>query len=377
VRVLFKQDVAGSPTDFIWDDGSICIDDTENCDWRFSREGPRFRSALAASEAAGCEIVVTPCAPQARFWMKHTPNPAWCRILPKDQYREHLHTQIDRVINFLTSEEYSYFLTHFQDQQDLLDRLVQCKVKDDSLREFGFVPDSQGFAAVPVYDNVHSSTGRMTITSGPKILTLQKSLRSSIVSRWKDGVVVEVDFNALEARVLNWIAANEQPQSDLYEWIGLQCNAGQAQRSVIKEAVLAAIYGMSKRNFALRYQDMPDSIEVYDSVRSLMKVRQLEAKLKDSKRFANAFGRPLSSTSAEVSHHVQSTAVDVACKGFLWLTKQLDPDWAVPVFLIHDALVIDIKSDHLEKLNEICKSGLQVDTLNQSFPVKTRRFDHE
>jgi hypothetical protein len=217
----------------------------------------------------------------------------------------------------------------------------------------------------------------MSIIAGPKILTLPKEQRKHLASRWDDGALIEVDFNALEARVINWIAKNDTISSDMYTWIGEKVGTGAVERAVIKEATLAAIYGMSRRNFALRYQDMPDAIEVYEAVRKLLKVQELDLHLRNMSPLTNVFGRKLPETTAKISYHVQSSAVDIACHGFWWLVSQIENEFAVPVYVIHDALVLDVQQCYVERLTEICKDGLRIDIMNCNLPIKLRSFNHE
>lgn len=375
MRIFFDSRITGSTSDFVWHDGEIETGSDSNCDWFLRPKGARKGCVLAASEAAGEQIMLSPDVPQAKFWKKHTDNPAWSRILSKKEYAGFLKQAVESTVEFLTKEQTRYFLTCFQVQQGLLDKLVPGRVANEDLVAHDFIPDERGFVRVPEYDNVHSATGRMSIVSGPKILTLQKDLRRNIVSRWDDGELVEVDFNALEARVLAWISGLDVGQGDTYEWISSRSGAESVGRGVIKEATLAAIYGMSQRNFALRYQDIPDAISVYQSVRDLLKVSELDHKLKSMGTFANAFGRPLGDSNARISHHVQSSAVDVACHGFSWLLDEVDLNMAKPVYLIHDALVIDIKKSYLPHFENACKDGLFVKIIDQFLPVKTRRFN--
>ena len=377
MKILFEKNLTGAHQSFIWEDGSLSVGELSMFDWHFSDRPTRHRNIVAASEAAGCNVGLVPCAPQARFWTKHTQHPAWHRVLSRQEFSTHLSNQIETVVKFLCDPSNRYFVETFQIQQELIDNLHPSRIRDESLSDQGFLPDQSGFVSVPVYDNAHSATGRMSIKEGPKILTLPKDNRKKIRSRWDDGELIEIDFNALEARVLGWISDKKIETIDAYEWIGRESNFRDTPRAVIKEATLSAIYGMSRRNFALRFQDSPDALEVYDSIRKLMKVNELDEKLRSMKRFENAFGRPLGDTSAKISHHVQSSAVDVACNGFLSLVKNLDLSFAKPIFLIHDAIVIDAKKSYLQEIEQICKNGLRVDIIDRSFPVKIRRFGHE
>ena len=374
MRVLFDASLTGASKSFVWEDGNLRFSDADSVDWRFDTGKKRAGCVRAASEAAGLNLVIEPSSPQARFWKRHTPFPAWHKILSRSSFENHIREQIEVVVEFLTNEKHRYFHSTFQVQQQLIDALQPSRVRDKSLLEFGFCPSVDGFVPVPEYDNFSSATGRMSVRSGPKILTMQKDLRKKIVSRWEDGVLLEIDFRALEARVLCWVCGNSTDSDDVYDWISKKTAIKDAPRDVVKEATLAAIYGMSRRNFILRYPDMSNSPEIYDSIRSLMCVKELEERLARSPRFENAFGRPLRDENAKVSHFIQSSAVDIACHGFSSLLQHLDKDFAVPVFLIHDAIVIDAKSCYVDEIEKICKQGLMIDIVDQRFPVKVGRL---
>ena len=49
---------------------------------------------------------------------------------------------------------------------------------------------------------ITSITGRMTITSGPNILTLKRGHRKILRSRYPGGKIVEIDIRAAEPRVV-------------------------------------------------------------------------------------------------------------------------------------------------------------------------------
>lgn len=375
--VFFDSRSTGASSDFTWDNGEISIGRSHGHDWYFGVQTKRKGCVRAASEAAGCDLLSIPDVPQAAFWRKHTQHPAWSKILSKEAFSKHLRHQISTVVEFLENPDNEYFVTHYQVQQALIDALVPGRVIDDSLSEHLFLPDECGFLQVPNYDNLSSSTGRMSVTQGPRILTLPKDQRKKLISRWNDGVLIEIDFNALEARVLSWMAGNDAICGDLYEWIGKHADLGGMPRGIIKEATLSAVYGMSKRNFALRFQDAPDAVVAYEKVKQMMKIRALEERIAGLKRFQNEFGRPLRQDNASVSHYVQSSSVDIACHGFKWLIDKINPDFAVPVFLIHDAIILDVKSHYVDELRQICNSGLFVSLIDQHLPVKVRRMKDE
>jgi hypothetical protein len=319
-------------------------------------------------------LVVTPRKPHAAFWKKHTQHPEWHRIISRSEMTDHIRDQVAKVVDFAIEEKNAYYVNQFQRQQRLLDTLRPSKAARN-IDDYGVTINREGYADIPVYDNTSSSTGRMSITSGPKILTMPREMRSAFVSRWgSDGTLLEVDYNALEVRVLAWIQGLNIDQGDAYAWIASHAKCESVPRSVVKEACLAAMYGMSKKNFALRFQDMPDVVDVYEKVRDTLGINSLERRLSTG-LLTNAFGRKLTDTSAKISHHVQSTAVDVACDGFLSLVEAFPS--SVPCFLIHDAIVMDVHRDHLDEVNAFCKDGLSVGIIDLKLPVRSRRFGSE
>jgi hypothetical protein len=375
MRIFFDKAITGVSKSFVWENGVISIDEMCSKDaWHFKPNASRYKSVLATADAAGCDIRVVPKNPHARFWMKHTNEPAWHRIFSRDDMTSHIRAQVDAVTKFMTDERYAYYTTQYQIQQKLLDSLGRIRaIKDDDPNDVH--PDREGFAALPVYDNQSSSTGRMSIKAGPKILTMPRDTRKNFVSRWLgDGELIEIDFNALELRVLSWMVGLNIDSKDAYQWIASAVDLSDTPRHVIKEATLASMYGMSRKNFALRYQDMPDAIDVYEKVRDLLQITELDRRIAAG-AFKNAFGRPLSDTTARVSHYVQSSAVDVACEGFLNFVENNQE--SVPCFLIHDALVVDVHKDNVDKVMSFCKNGLRVDSIDLDMPVRCRRFGSE
>ena len=374
MRIFFDKAVLGSSKSFTWEDGRIDLTQEPDDSWRLDQNPARFNSIRHASEAAGCDLKIKPKNPHAQFWMKHTDKPEWYRILSKRDMTKHLQDQVDTVVRFMQDDNNAYYVGQYQRQQKLLDALQPaCATRDDEAH--GVKLDRSGFAQIPHYDNVSSATGRMSITDGPRILTMSKDSRSIFVSRWgAEGSLLEIDYNALELRVLAWMQGFNVDTEDAYMWVARKIDAVSTPRHIIKESILAAMYGMSRKNFALRYQDMPDAVEVYDKVRATLGVLDLERSLGKGD-FANAFGRRLADTTARVSHYVQSSAVDVACDGFMHLVETHAE--ITPCFIIHDALVIDVHNDVLEDVKLACKDGLKVGIIGQQLQVRLRRFGSE
>lgn len=363
---------------------TLSIDDNNNASlldnddlidgWFISNEGLYHNNIRAALHASGDIVIQSPKAPQTTFWLKHQRHPRWHRILTKKQFITFVKEIVEKYQIFISDDKNSYFLGKFQQQQRLLDMMKPAKINKDSEHIDAITDikiDNNCFASIIRYDNWSSTTGRMTVLSGPKILTMQRDRRSVFKSRYTDGVLIEIDFNALDARTLLAIAGIDAPATDLYAFIADKCQL-QCDRSIIKEAVLAAMYGMSIKNFTARYESFPDAIDVLQSVKDFFNVKEIERKINSLSSMQNHFGRPLPNASKILSHYVQSTAVDVVCQGFLKIIDQIDEPY--PIFLIHDALVLDVKKSYVPQLKKIVERGIIIDGFESIFPLKCKEF---
>ncbi len=90
----------------------------------------------------------------------------------------------------------------------------------------------------------------------------------------------------------------------------------------------------------------------------------------------NYYGRPLrcENESLFVNHYTQSTAVDVACDGFLKLAQDCSAE-ITPIFLLHDEMIVDVHKDNIEKLKNACKHGLFIPSLNTNFYTTMKVFN--
>ena len=71
---------------------------------------------------------------------------------------------------------------------------------------------------------------------------------------------------------------------------------------------------------------------------------------------------------------MQSSAVDVALSYFSSLTDLLDKDNVRFLFIIHDAVIIDVHHSYYDKFIEICSKGYTCPFL-KNFPVKIEELN--
>ena len=246
--------------------------------------------------------------------------------------------------------------------------------------------DPEGYLSPTVYTTTKTITGRMTIESGTQILTAPKELRTALASRWKDGQIIEVDFTSLEPRVAMELAKkDDQVPEDIYHYFAKDIFEGGLNREQCKIAVLSAMYGAGSRTLSRMLPSNIKASSVLKKIRNELNfeklVEDLKIELQANGFMYNFYGRPVFSNQARdaliYNHYVQSTAVDAALLGFSWLLEQFNWDGQkiVPIFLIHDALIIDATPGIIDQLTDKVSSGLFVENFGY-FPTKLKRLDN-
>lgn len=230
-----------------------------------------------------------------------------------------------------------------------------------------FEPGPDSMCPPPVYSHA-TATGRLTVRTGPRILTLQKEHRRILASRFTGGRVMQVDFVSLEPRVLRLLTDGSAP-TDIYSDVSDRLG-GAANRRQVKLATLKLLYGSGRAGIVEDVGSIsPKIIRAIEDYFGLPGLRgRLQAELGRNGMIRNRWGRPLpeaTETHLLVSHFTQSTAVDVALGGFGDLLNRIveeDLD-VVPCYVLHDALLVDVHPDSESHLNEIVEGGIEIDGL--------------
>ena len=243
-----------------------------------------------------------------------------------------------------------------------------------------FQPSSSGLMQRAVYSNTSTSTGRMTIETGPQILTAPKLVRNCIASRFKDGVICQVDFVSLEPR-LGRIIAGADPEKDIYKDFGNLVFSGKLNRSQVKKVMLCAIYGAGFRTLSGLLPDGMNPKTVIKKAKEYLNfdniVRSKREELRKFGYMQNCFGRPVVPSSDRDSlvynNWLQSSAVDAALLGFKEVIDSLQDYQAVPIFLIHDALLIDLPREEEKAIKKIARRGASIEGIGY-FPLSYSTF---
>lgn len=244
-----------------------------------------------------------------------------------------------------------------------------------------FEPGDDGFAKSVQYDRFKTLTGRLTVESGPQILTLKREHRGMIKSAFGDkGTIVALDFAALEARVLLYEYGRKCDEVDLYGMIAKEIGR---DRKAIKGAVISELYGSSKwalgKHLGIEGRELNEfvkKVKVYFNTQQLLE--RVKAQFVATGKVINRYGRPVTIDepldNIFINYYAQSTGVDVTMMGFEQVIEQLakKAPRVRPIFLLHDALILDAHNDDLGEVAGI--KHVKVKGYVQKFPLRYERL---
>ena len=194
------------------------------------------------------------------------------------------------------------------------------------------------------YNQFGTKTGRLTTKNGYiPILTMSKEFRSAI--KPQNDYFVELDFNGAEVRTLLGLLGKQQPQGDVHDFHLSNIFTSINTRSQANVAFFAWLYGSRT---AADPREMKKLAEFYEK-------DSLLEKYWDGTTVRTPFKKEINDTSEHhaLNYLVQSTAAELTLKQALKLEYLLrtQSSGSHIAFLIHDAVVIDMKKEdsHLLK----------------------------
>jgi hypothetical protein len=305
----------------------------------------------------------------------------WHLTLPEKLYNA-IERDQERFHNELNNLNLAYLQDVYIPTQKVFGYLQPAKINTERYQQYSqldqtghiqsFKPDEDGYAQTVEYDRVSNITGRFKTTSGPMLLHLPKIYRSVLESRWKDnGAVISLDYKSLEPRVLRTTSGTQPIEKDIYESVrsSLFQDNPEVNRDVVKKIVLSELYGAGIESLRQRLQNVRDLESIVGQIGDWFGLDALRSKLygqwkeTDNRYITNFYGRRIKTETAHtlVNHYVQSTAVDVAMLGFLNILEYVEElgkqEDIVPIFILHDALILDIHKNSFSLINGLCKLG--------------------
>lgn len=318
-------------------------------------------------------------------------NVPWSHVMSGKDHRAFIKNLINQANDALAHISKDYYMNTWVPQSTVLRSLHPACIDTVRYNELvnsvttnvttlqSFKPDKIGFANTVDYDRFGTVTGRLTVQSGPQILTLKRDYRDVIKSSYDDGKIVYIDFAALEARILLYEAGMRCDHVDMYTYISQELFNGTASRDAIKGAVISELYGSGKHllgeQLGIEGQELDEFV---GKVKRFFKTNELKKRIKDdfvkTGYVTNRYGRKVV-PSAPLDHilinsYAQSTGVDVSLLGFSSIVEKVKcfPE-VKPLFVLHDALILDVPAKNIQDVQNIEK--VTVPGYVQSFYLKS------
>lgn len=316
----------------------------------------------------------------------------WSFVMSGKDHRAFIRNIINQANDALAKISKDYYVNTWVPQSTILRSLQPTcidKTKFDELVNSvttnistiqSFRPTSNGYANQVDYDRFGTITGRLTVESGPQILTLKRDYRSLIKSSYENGKIIYIDYAALEARILLYEAGMRCDHADMYSYISQELFGGSASRDAIKGAVISELYGSGKYSLGEQLGIEGHELDEFvGKVRRFFKTNELKKRIKDEfiklGYITNRYGRKVT-PSAPLDHvlinsYAQSTGVDVSLLGFSSIVKDLKRFPNIkPLFVLHDALILDVPEENVQDVLNIEK--ISVNGYVQSFFLKSK-----
>lgn len=317
---------------------------------------------------------------------------AWRHALPGATHSSFIRTLLATADDAIATGPIDYCRTTFMKGSRLLSSLQPACIdaalvqklcrheKNASNRSTlaSFTPSASGIAESVVYDRFATLTGRLTVKSGPRILTLPKRFKHIIRSRFEGGSIVSIDYSSLEPRIA-LAAVDRDAPDDVYAYVLEGVNDRSIDRQQAKIMTIAMLYGASSQTIA-QVTGLDERIvkTTMRTMHELFDIERLDEMLFErmcEKRLTNAFGRPLQQCDRRklINHYVQSTAVDCALVGFD-AAVQTCVAGIIPLYVIHDALLVDVHPGaklYIEGLTNACET---IDGFACRFPVTMKEL---
>jgi len=290
-------------------------------------------------------------------------------VVPEQKLKDHLKNAVGSLSSILNSSrnaEYFCNYIHIKNflasfQRPLIDVIALEKMIETSNHEVvkstlsSFLPDGSGRTGCVMYSTTGTATGRLIVRSGPQILTAPAEVRKCFRSRFEDGKILQLDVVSAEPKLALY-AADHDPPKDVYRHIADSILEGKVSRAQAKLITLCALYGQSARMLKRKLPPAVDPKEVIRKTKKYFKSEQLENVLRAETghgQFRNILGRPLQVPEDKARFYISYYLQSSIAEGSILMFKQFiedAPKGCEPLFIIHDALIVDCSGIAAKKL---------------------------
>jgi len=331
------------------------------------------------SSLSGIEIPTSPDDKYSRpFVGKNIKQVLWAEALPRSVYKKYFESVQVAICENLKSDQYEYFNSRLKHQQKLISSLQPAHIDENIFaRRYAdpttvnksvlasFAP-MKGVTRKVGYNLTGTSTGRLTISEGPQILTLKAEMRDILTSRYEGGKIMQFDYVSLEPRVA-LILSGQDPVKDIYTDLCDKVLDNQHGRQTAKLLTIATLYGMGVRRVKeLIGVSKQTALDVLKKLEIFFGVGEVKAHLEEEAKsgfIKNHFGRNIrvrnNASHVLYNNFIQSSAMDAALEGFYQLVQGVEKEGhkCVPLFLLHDAIIFDCHPECFDKLDDIMMPG--------------------
>ena len=312
----------------------------------------------------------------------------WGGLLPKHVLQTHSRAVVERANRGFAQCPREYYESTFVPGNHVLFSLEKPKIDVKKYRLWfrprpmlhTFKPDENGYAEPVKYSRFNSRTGRLTVKSGPHILTLPKEFRGILKSRYRNGSIMVLDYVSFEAQIA-LSCSGRQPIKDVYAKVQKDVFRDKIPRDIVKRVTLAHMFGMGTASFAKATKLIGNDLIRSETALKMFFNDELLAKLSKpvGQKIKNYYGREVQASAKYTSTntYIQSTAVDSALLGFSNVVKHIKKQAieAVPLFVIHDGFVLDCSPDALKRTDELIEVGGHIQGFEGMFPLKMKVFE--
>lgn len=324
--------------------------------------------------------------------MFNTENLETESVLP-DHLKSTYQNDLSEAVFQLSKKDKQNYVDKFYKNRSINDKLYSAKIDILAYRVFLDIEKNEvirknlksfkpykGFCNRVSYSLTGTSTGRLIVNQGsPNILTLPNRCRKIFESRWsKDGMLISIDFKNLEPRLIRKIL-NQEVKGDIYEEILDKIEfKKEIDRSLIKRATISVLYGKMTPIEGLSKERSDIILQKTKEYFNIDAILDIAENSNNDEYRKNYFGRPLKNLdelkqNKIINNFIQSSAVDISLMYFVDLIDKLNIEMSKPIFVIHDALVIDVHKEYVEELKNIVNLGYESESLG-NFPIDITNF---
>jgi hypothetical protein len=227
------------------------------------------------------------------------------------------------------------------------------------------------------YSNKNSLTGRITCSDKFNIQLLPKDSedRKNVVSRFKDGYLINFDYSSFETVLSMYLSGNEE---FIEKFIGKDLHLETAkivfnkeiisaeERDFSKKINHAIVYGAGKNTILNMISSFSDKESKYNAIINQMspiltKNNNLTLEFKEKGYIKNYFGTFIfpKKEYALYNNYIQSSASDIISRKIIQINSVLSGYKSKIVTSTHDNIIVDMSEDEVfltEKILEVMKN---------------------